>query len=269
MCWAERQAKGQKPCQETALARFSQEHLGETKTQQQYGWEDSQRESTSLIDLEMLPNVRDGSFLPCSTVGINFASIQICEAAKLWAGKSGAAFFFLKGGNVDTLSHQKDWGLGSVRAAMERKWLHMTEKRNLRGHLLHQVLLHFVVIAKRQGTLFFLRTRLKTFVNGESAEAVTVKWKTKQKYGKAISIFNWVNIAVTHPSFSCKTSVATKIRARGCTFVHVIFSFVNVWASNSKYRLYFAPLVGTCLHCTLDKAEMCGLQQSRLNVLRS
>lgn len=43
MCWAERQAKGQKPCQETALARFSQEHLGETKTQQQYGWEDSQR----------------------------------------------------------------------------------------------------------------------------------------------------------------------------------------------------------------------------------
>lgn len=133
--------------------------------------------------------------------------------------------FFLKGGNVDTLSHQKDWGLGSVRAAMERKWLHMTEKRNLRGHLLHQVLLHFVVIAKRQGTLFFLRTRLKTFVNGESAEAVTVKWKTKQKYGKAISIFNWVNIAVTHPSFSCKRSVATKIRARGCTFVHAIRYF--------------------------------------------
>lgn len=183
------------------------------------------RQSKSLIDLEMLPNVRDGIFLPCSTVGINFASIQICEAAKLWAGKSGAAFFFLKGGNVDTLSHQKDWGLGSMRAAMERKWLHMTEKRNLRGHLLHQVLLHFVVIAKRQGTLFFLRTRLKTFVNGESAEAVTVKWKTKQKYGKAISIFNWVNIAVTHPSFSCKTSVATKIRARGCTFVHVIRYF--------------------------------------------
>lgn len=266
MCWAERQAKGQKPCQETALARFSQEHLGETKTQQQYGWEDSQR-AWSIWKCCQMSGME--VFFRAPRLGLTSLPSKSVKPPSCERERAEQRFFFLKGGNVDTLSHQNDWGLGSVRAAMERKWLHMTEKRNLRGHLLHQVLLHFVVIAKRQGTLFFLRTRLKTFVNGESAEAVTVKWKTKQKYGKAISIFNWVNIAVTHPSFSCKRSVATKIRARGCTFVHVIFSFVNVWASNSKYRLYFAPLVGTCLHCTLDKAEMCGLQQSRLNVLRS